>query len=58
LVAEAAGFAAENGVGHVTLNTFSQNESALGFWQAMGFSPRVVQLTASSQELAARLAQT
>jgi len=57
LVAEAAGFAAENGVGHVTLNTFAQNASAMAFWEAMGFSPRVVQLTAPSQELAARLTQ-
>jgi ribosomal protein S18 acetylase RimI-like enzyme len=57
LVAEAAGFAAENGVGHVTLNTFAQNASAMGFWEAMGFSARVVQLTAPSQELVARLTQ-
>jgi ribosomal protein S18 acetylase RimI-like enzyme len=58
LVAEAARFATESGVAYVTLNTFSQNAHALGFWQAMGFSPRVVQLTAASQELRSRLEQT
>lgn len=57
LVAGAADFAAESGIGHVTLNTFSQNANAMAFWQAMGFSPRVVQLTAPAQELRARLAQ-
>jgi len=55
LVEEAARFADEHGVGWLELKTFVPNEEAMGFWRALGFNPRVVQLTAPSA-LAARLA--
>ena len=55
LVQEAARFAEDHGVGWLELKTFVPNEEAMGFWQALGFNPRVVQLTAPSS-LAASLA--
>jgi hypothetical protein len=55
-VAEAARFASEGGIPWVELKTFAPNQGALDFWESLGFTPRVVQLTCSSTALASRLA--
>jgi ribosomal protein S18 acetylase RimI-like enzyme len=54
LVQEATRFAADHDVNWIELKTFVPNESAMGFWRALGFNPRVVQLLAPVGE-AARL---
>jgi ribosomal protein S18 acetylase RimI-like enzyme len=56
LVAEAARFASQGGIPWVELKTFAPNQGALDFWESLGFTPRVVQLTCSSTALASRLA--
>ena len=55
LVAEAARFATERGIPWVELKTFSPNQGAMEFWESLGFTPRVVQMTSSSAALAGRL---
>lgn len=45
LVGEAARFADGIGVGWVELKTFVPNQGAMAFWEGLGFTPRVVQLT-------------
>jgi GNAT superfamily N-acetyltransferase len=55
LVAEAARFAKERSVSWVELKTFSPNRGAMAFWEELGFEPRVIQLTTSTQDLLARL---
>jgi ribosomal protein S18 acetylase RimI-like enzyme len=54
LVGEAARFAGDRDVPWIELKTFVPNETAMGFWRALGFNPRVVQLTASTSEAARR----
>jgi ribosomal protein S18 acetylase RimI-like enzyme len=56
LVQEAARFAQEHDVGWLELKTFVPNEDAMGFWRALGFNARVVQLTAPSGLVARRAA--
>jgi ribosomal protein S18 acetylase RimI-like enzyme len=56
LVGEAARFAEDRDVPWIELKTFAPNETAMGFWRALGFNPRVVQLTASAGEAARRAA--
>ena len=56
LVAEAARFAKERGLGFIELKSFWPNKESIGFWQALGFNPRVVQLVASTDEAIRRLA--
>jgi GNAT superfamily N-acetyltransferase len=56
LVAEAARFASEGGITWVELKTFAPNQGAMEFWESLGFTPRVVQLTSSSAALVSRLA--
>ncbi len=51
LVAAMAGFARDRGVAWLTLRTFAANAPALRFWEAMGFTPRVVQFVASADEI-------
>jgi GNAT superfamily N-acetyltransferase len=51
LVHEAARFAAGRGVEWVELKTFAPNQGAMVFWDSMGFTPRVVQLTQSTDAL-------
>ena len=51
LVHEAARFAHERGVEWIELKTFSPNQSAMEFWDSLGFTPRVVQLTQSTDGL-------
>ncbi|HXF73026.1 MAG TPA: GNAT family N-acetyltransferase [Actinomycetota bacterium] len=55
LVQEATRFARERGVPWVTLKVFAQNRGAMEFWEGLGFTPRVVQLTSSTEALSARL---
>jgi ribosomal protein S18 acetylase RimI-like enzyme len=57
LVAEAARFAVERRIPWLELKTFSPNRGAMDFWESLGFTPRVVQLTSSSTSLAARLGE-
>jgi GNAT superfamily N-acetyltransferase len=56
LVAEAARFARRRGITWVELKTFAPNQGAMEFWESLGFTPRVVQLTSSSAALVSRLA--
>jgi len=56
LVAEAAWFARERGLGFIELKSFWPNKESIAFWQALGFNPRVVQLVASTDEAIRRLA--
>jgi predicted N-acetyltransferase YhbS len=53
LVAAVGRFAASRGVERVTVKAFAGNEAGLGFWSRMGFRPRMVQLTAPVEVLAA-----
>jgi ribosomal protein S18 acetylase RimI-like enzyme len=53
LVAEVGRWAAERGVRRVVIKTYSANEEALRFWRRLGFEPRLVQMTALAEELAA-----
>lgn len=55
LLQEAGRFATERGVGWIELKTFVPNEGALSFWEGLGFTPRVVQLTSSTAALMSRL---
>ena len=55
LVAEAARFAHERSIPWVELKTFSPNRGAMDFWESLGFTPRVVQLTSSASALVGRL---
>jgi ribosomal protein S18 acetylase RimI-like enzyme len=55
LVAEAARFATERAIPWVELKTFSPNQGAMDFWESLGFTHRVVQMTSSSSALAGRL---
>jgi GNAT superfamily N-acetyltransferase len=56
LVHEATRFAEGRGVGWIEIKTFVPNETAMGFWHALGFNPRVVQLTAPTGLAASRAA--
>jgi GNAT superfamily N-acetyltransferase len=55
LVREAARFAAGTGVEWIELKTFAPNIGAMEFWESMGFTPRVVQLTSGTKALLDRL---
>jgi GNAT superfamily N-acetyltransferase len=56
LVGEAARFAAERGIGWIELKTFAPNRGAMEFWEDLGFTPRVVQLTSPTASLLERTA--
>ena len=56
LVAEASRFASERSIPWMELKTFAPNRGAMEFWEALGFTPRVVQLTSATSALAERLA--
>lgn len=51
LVHEAVRFAGERGVEWIELKTFAPNQGAMAFWDSLGFTPRVVQLTQSTDAL-------
>lgn len=55
LVQEAARFAGELGVEWVELKTFAPNRGAMEFWEDLGFTARVVQLTSPTKVLLERL---
>jgi len=57
LVHEAARFARERGIAWVELKTFAPNRGAMAFWEDLGFTPRVVQLTTSTRDLLERLSR-
>jgi GNAT superfamily N-acetyltransferase len=57
LVQEAARFATDRGVRWVELKTFSPNERAMSFWEGLGFHPRVVQLTSSTESILRHLGE-
>jgi ribosomal protein S18 acetylase RimI-like enzyme len=52
LVAELARWSCEQGVRRLVLKTYTPNEGALRFWEAMGFRSRLVQMTALAEDLA------
>jgi GNAT superfamily N-acetyltransferase len=54
LVAEVGRWAAGRGVRRVAIKTYSANEEALRFWEGLGFEPRLVQMTALAEDLAAK----
>jgi ribosomal protein S18 acetylase RimI-like enzyme len=51
LVHEAARFAQGRDVEWVELKTFAPNQGAMEFWETLGFTPRVVQLTQTTDAL-------
>jgi ribosomal protein S18 acetylase RimI-like enzyme len=57
LVQEAARFAGELGVEWIELKTFSPNQGAMAFWEGLGFTPRVVQMTQGTKALVQRLSE-
>jgi ribosomal protein S18 acetylase RimI-like enzyme len=56
LVLEAGRFASEEGLPWIELKTFVPNQASMEFWEGLGFTPRVVQLTSATKTLNARLA--
>lgn len=57
LVREAARFARDAGIDWIEINTFAPNRGAMTFWEELGFTPRVVQMTADVDEVSERLAK-
>jgi GNAT superfamily N-acetyltransferase len=57
LVLEAARFAGELGVEWVELKTFAPNQGAMAFWEGLGFTARVVQMTQGTKALVERLSE-
>lgn len=55
LVREAVRFGREMGLGWVTLQTFGPNREATGFWESLGFTPRVVELVAGLDDVSRHL---
>jgi ribosomal protein S18 acetylase RimI-like enzyme len=55
LVREAGRFAHDRGIEWIELKTFAPNQGAMAFWEGLGFTPRVVQLTSSTEALLERL---
>ncbi len=55
LVHEAARFASKQGISWIELKTFAPNQGAMAFWEGLGFTPRVVQLTSATDALLTRM---
>ena len=55
LVAEAARFAEARDIEWIELKTFAPNRGAMEFWEDLGFTPRVIQLTSWTKDLVERL---
>lgn len=51
LATEIGLFARRQGIRRVVIKTFARNESALAFWQRIGFRPRMVQMVADARRL-------
>ena len=58
LVAELCHFFAGEGVDDLSLRYVLGNDEAAGFWQALGFAPRIVTAGAARQVVEAQLRQT
>ena len=56
LAEEAARFAEERKLDWIELKIFWPNETAMGFWRTLGFTPRVVQVTAKADDVLRRAA--
>jgi hypothetical protein len=54
-VREAARFAGSVGVDWIELKTFAPNQGAMEFWETLGFTPRVVQMTSGIRALLERM---
>lgn len=57
LAEESARFSEEMGVDWMELKIFWPNETAMDFWRALGFTPRVVQVTAKADDVLHRAAE-
>lgn len=55
LVWEAARFARTRGIEWIELKTFAPNQGAMAFWEGLGFTPRIVQLTSPTSVVLERL---
>ena len=55
LVREAAAFARDRDIDWVEIKTFTPNQGAMAFWEKLGFTPRVVQMTTATEILLERL---
>lgn len=55
LVHEAGRFARDRGIDWIELKTFAPNQGAMAFWEGLGFTPRIVQLTSPTDALLERL---
>ena len=55
LVYEAARWARDSQVAWIELKTFAPNRGAMTFWEELGFTPRVVQLTSATRDLLERM---
>ena len=55
LVAEAARFAEARDIDWIELKAFAPNRGAMEFWEDLGFTPRVIQLTSWTKDLVERL---
>jgi len=55
LVHEAARWARDSAVAWIELKTFAPNRGAMTFWEELGFTPRVVQLTSATRDLLERM---
>jgi GNAT superfamily N-acetyltransferase len=51
LVERVARWARDQGVRRIVIKTYTQNEEALAFWEALGFRSRFVQMTAVPADL-------
>lgn len=58
LVAELCGFFASEGIGALSLRYVVGNDQAAGFWQALGFQPRIITAGAERQAVQAHLQPT
>ena len=54
LLASLAAFARNRGAKRLALKTYAQNDDAMRFWEALGFRPRYVQMTAAAEDLEPR----
>jgi len=54
LVSALARWSRERGARRLVVKTYTQNEEALRFWEALSFRPRYVQMTALTEDLAGR----
>jgi ribosomal protein S18 acetylase RimI-like enzyme len=51
LAVETANFAHQAGVRRLTIKVFAQNEDGIRLWEALGFEPRMLQMTIAVDDL-------